>query len=385
MKIYLVGGAVRDKLLNIEVYENDWVVVGASENELTSKGYKKIGKDFPVFLHPETKEEYALARKERKSGTGHKGFKFKFDSSVSLEEDLLRRDLTVNAIAKDSNGELIDPYNGIEDLNNRILRKVSSAFEEDPLRVLRVARFASKLKFLGFEIEDETLNLMSKISSSGEIETLSKERIWLETSKALSTKNPEVFFSVLDEVGCLQRIVDSVSINLKALEDVSEENLIIVSDNQIHNSLKISKGLDTGLGGWFNMLLMLSGIYSLKTIKEVIRGYTGDRKAKQLYSEFDKIDVLKFLNFSGNSFSQVFGDGYLRPFELATFRLNNMNEIIQNWGDYILHAKYLPQRGASFLLNDKNQVIYKFFSNDVLGYSSNMRDPLKFLFDLIKE
>ncbi len=164
----------------------------------------------------------------------------------------------------------------------------------------------------------------------------------------------------------------------------SEENLIVVSDNQIHNNLKISRGLDTGLGGWVNMLLMLSGINSLKTIKEVIRGYTGDRKAKQIYSEFDKIGVLKLLNFSGNSFSRVFGDGYLRPFELATFRLNNMNEIIQNWGDYILHAKYLPQRGASFLL-DKNQVIYKFFSSDVLGYSSNMRDPLGFLSDLIKE
>ena len=164
----------------------------------------------------------------------------------------------------------------------------------------------------------------------------------------------------------------------------SEENLIVVSDNQIHNNLKVSKGLDTGLGGWVNMLLMLSGINSFKTIKEVIRGYTGDRKAKEIYSEFDKIDVLKFLNFSGNSFSQVFGDGYLRPFELATFRLNNMNEIIQNWEDYILHEKYLPQRGASFLLNDKNQVIYKYFSNDVLGYSSNMRDPLSFLSDLIE-
>jgi len=161
-----------------------------------------------------------------------------------------------------------------------------------------------------------------------------------------------------------------------------KENLIVVSDNQIHNNLKISKGLDTGLGGWVNMLLMLSGINSLKTIKEVIRGYTGDHKAKQIYSEFDKIDVLKF---SGNSFKKVFGDGYLRPFELATFRLNNMNEIIQNWGDYILHTKYLPQRGASFLLNDKDKVIYKFFSNDVLGYSSNMRDPLGFLSDLIKE
>ncbi len=164
-----------------------------------------------------------------------------------------------------------------------------------------------------------------------------------------------------------------------------KENLKVVSDNQIHNNLKVSKGLDVGLGGWINMLLMLSGINSLKTIKEVIRGYIGDQKANQIYTEFDEIEVLKFLKFSGNSFKQVFGDGYLRPFELATFRLNNMNEIIQNWNDYILHEEYLPQRGASFLLNNKNQVIYKFFSADVLGYSSNMRNPLGFLSDLIKE
>jgi len=164
-----------------------------------------------------------------------------------------------------------------------------------------------------------------------------------------------------------------------------EESLIAVADNQIHNNLKVSRGLDIGFGGWINMLLMLSGINSFKTIKEVIRGYTGDRKAKSIYSEFDKIDVLKFLNFSGNSFKKVFGDGYLRPFELATFRLNNMNEIIQNWSDYIIDEEYLPQRGASFLLDNKNQIIYKFFSNDVLGYSSNMRDPLGFLTDLINE
>ena len=164
-----------------------------------------------------------------------------------------------------------------------------------------------------------------------------------------------------------------------------KENLIVVSNNQIHNDLEVSRGLDIGLGGWVNMLLMLSGINSFKTIKEVIRGYLGDRKAKQIYSEFDKIEALKFLGFSGNSFKKVFGDGYLRPFELATFRLNNMNEIIQNWSDYILNEQYLPQRGASFLLNNKNQLIYKFFSNDVLGYSSNMRDPLGFLTDLIKE
>ena len=164
-----------------------------------------------------------------------------------------------------------------------------------------------------------------------------------------------------------------------------EDNLIVVSDNKIHNNLKASRGLDIGLGGWINMLLMLSGINSFKTIKEVIRGYTGDRKAKQIYSEFDEIDVLKFLKFSGSSFKQVFGDGYLRPFELATFRLNNMNEIIQNWSDYILNEEYLPQRGASFLLNNKNQIIYKFFSNDVLGYSSNMSDPLGFLTNLTKK
>ncbi len=164
-----------------------------------------------------------------------------------------------------------------------------------------------------------------------------------------------------------------------------KENLIVVSNNQIHNNLEVSRGLDIGLGGWINMLLMLSGINSFKTIKEVIRGYTGDRKAKQIYSEFDKIDVLKFLKFSGNSFKKVFGDGYLRPFELATFRLNNMNEIIQNWSDYILNEEYLTQRGASFLLNDQNQVVYNFFSSDVLGYSSNMTDPLGFLTDLIKE
>ncbi len=164
-----------------------------------------------------------------------------------------------------------------------------------------------------------------------------------------------------------------------------EENLIVVSDNKIHNKLKVSRGIDIGLGGWINMLLMLSGINSFKTIKEVFRGYTGDRKAKQIYSDLDEIEVLKFLKFSGNSFRQVFGAGYLRPFELATFRLNNMNEIIQNWSDYIPHEKYLPQRGASFLLSNKNQIIYKFFSNDVLGYSSNMTDPLAFLSDLIKE
>ena len=158
-----------------------------------------------------------------------------------------------------------------------------------------------------------------------------------------------------------------------------KENLEVVSDNKIHNTLMASNGIDIGLGGWINMLLMLSGINSLKTIKEVIRGYTGDRYAEQIFSDFDKIHFFRFIKFSGISFKNAFGDGYLRPFELATFRLNNMIEIIQNWNDYILNDKFLPQRGASFILNNKNQIIYKHISHDVLGYSSKMSNPLEFI------
>ncbi len=162
------------------------------------------------------------------------------------------------------------------------------------------------------------------------------------------------------------------------------ENLEVISDNKIHNELMASKGIDVGLGGWINMLLMLSGVNSLKTIKEVIRGYTGDRNSKQIFSEADQINLLRFLRFSGNSFKYAFGDGYLRPLELATFRLNNMIEIIQNWNNYILNNKFLPQRGATFILNNENQVIYKYFSHDVLGYSSNMNNPLGFISEVCK-
>ena len=163
-----------------------------------------------------------------------------------------------------------------------------------------------------------------------------------------------------------------------------KENLVVVSNNQIHNNLNLSRGLNIGLGGWINMLLMLSGINSFKTIKEVIRGYTGDKNAKQIYSEFDYIELFKFIKLKGNSFRHAFGDGYLRPFELATFRLNNMIEIIQNWEDYIFNDKFLPQRGASFILNSQGQIIYKYFSNEVLGYSPNMQKPLGFLDEVCK-
>ena len=217
METYLVGGAVRDELLGLDVREKDWVVVGASEKDLLNKNFKKVGKDFPVFIHPQTKEQYALARLEKKSGKGHKGFDFKFDPSVTLEEDLMRRDLTINAIAKSSEGNLIDPYGGLKDLNDKILRKVSSAFSEDPLRVLRVARFLSKLKHLGFVIDSETLDHMTLISSSDELEELSVERIWGETEKALKTSNPEEYFVTLQKVGAMKKIVDFKSPNLGVL------------------------------------------------------------------------------------------------------------------------------------------------------------------------
>jgi len=163
-----------------------------------------------------------------------------------------------------------------------------------------------------------------------------------------------------------------------------EKNLKVVSDNKIHSNLKVSEGINIGLGGWINMLIMLSGINSLRTIKEVIRGYTGDRNAKQIFSETDRFEISKFIKFSGNSFKYAFGSGYLRPFELATLRLRNMIEIIKNWDDYILNIQYLPQRTASFILNDKNEVIYKYFSKDVLGYSSKMDNPLRFLSEVCK-
>lgn len=203
MNIYLVGGAVRDSLLNIEVKDKDWVVVGSTPNEMGSLGYQAVGQDFPVFLHPKTKEEYALARTERKSGQGYKGFTCYAEPDVTLEEDLLRRDLTINAIAKAGNDELIDPYNGQEDLTNRLLRHVSDAFVEDPLRVLRVARFAARFHYLGFSIAPETMTLMTTLVDSGELSHLTPERVWQEWEKALSSQHPEIFLSVLKECGAL--------------------------------------------------------------------------------------------------------------------------------------------------------------------------------------
>lgn len=204
MKTYLVGGAVRDALLNLPVKDRDFLVVGSTPEELLSLGYQQVGADFPVFLHPETKEEYALARQERKNGQGYNGFICDFSPEVTLEQDLIRRDLTINAIAQDpTSGEIFDPFCGLADLEQKILRHISSAFEEDPLRVLRVARFAARFHHLGFRIADETVKLMQKMTACGELDHLTTERIWLETQKAFATPSPQIYFEVLREVGAL--------------------------------------------------------------------------------------------------------------------------------------------------------------------------------------
>lgn len=203
MEIYLVGGAVRDKLLGKAVHERDYVVVGAAPAELIQQGFRQVGKDFPVFLHPTTNEEYALARTERKAGTGYTGFTVDAAPTVTLEEDLLRRDLTINAIAEADDGTLIDPYHGLADLQARVLRHVSDAFVEDPLRVLRVARFAARFAEDGFTVAPETVTLMQRISQSGELSTLAAERVWQETRKAFATAAPLIYFRTLQQAQAL--------------------------------------------------------------------------------------------------------------------------------------------------------------------------------------
>jgi len=221
MKIYLVGGAIRDSLMDLPVKDRDWVVVGSNPDEMLQHGFTQVGKDFPVFLHQQTKDEYALARTETKTGPGHTGFKFDASAQVTLEEDLSRRDLTINAIAAEVEesdrlgnsvkfGKLIDPYKGALDLKSKVLRHVSPAFNEDPLRVLRVARFAARLAHRGFTIAPDTQSLMTEMTRSGELDHLVKERVWQEMEAALKEQTPVVFFQVLRDCGALQVLLPEI-------------------------------------------------------------------------------------------------------------------------------------------------------------------------------
>ncbi|TVQ72172.1 MAG: hypothetical protein EA373_03140 [Oceanospirillales bacterium] len=240
MEICLVGGAVRDQLLGLEVKDRDWVVIGATPDEMRQQGFRAVGKDFPVFINPDSGEEYALARTERKSGHGYQGFTFHTDPSVTLEEDLCRRDLTINAMAIRSDGTLVDPYQGQKDLKAKVLRHISAAFAEDPLRVLRVARFAARFHPLGFSIAPETLSLMQQISASGELEHLSAERVWSEFERSLHGEFPLVFLECLKESHALERLLAELQqidwdnakriLNrLNALEPTAEQRFALIS------------------------------------------------------------------------------------------------------------------------------------------------------------
>lgn len=218
MDVYLVGGAVRDKLLQLPVHEHDWVVVGARAEELLARGFQQVGKDFPVFLHPETHDEYALARTERKSGKGHTSFEVYASPDVTLEEDLARRDLTINAIAESPDGQVIDPYHGVRDIEARKLRHVSQAFTEDPLRVLRVARFAARFAHLGFTVAEETRQLLQQMADSEELSHLVPERVWREWEKALLSESPSDFLSLLLEINALSQVLPGITASNSQLQ-----------------------------------------------------------------------------------------------------------------------------------------------------------------------
>jgi tRNA nucleotidyltransferase (CCA-adding enzyme) len=220
MNIYLVGGAVRDQLLGLPIKEKDWVVTGATVQDMLKLGFRQVGKDFPVFLHPQTHEEYALARIERKIGRGYTGFEFDTAPTVTLEEDLLRRDLTINAIAQTPEGTIIDPYHGQEDLAKRILRHVSPAFQEDPVRILRVGRFAARF---GFTVADETLALMKQMVTAGEVNALVPERVWKELERALLEKYPAKFFAVLASCDALKILFPQIQLDSPGIKALTEE------------------------------------------------------------------------------------------------------------------------------------------------------------------
>ncbi len=211
MEIYLVGGAVRDKLLGLPVTEKDWVVLGETPESMVKQGFRPVGKDFPVFLHPQSHDEYALARTERKTAPGYKGFAVHASPEVTLEQDLIRRDLTINAIAMTPQGQLIDPYGGQQDLENRIFRHISPAFAEDPVRILRVARFAARYGHLGFTLAEETRELMQSMVAAGEVDYLVPERVWAELFKALKEKSPSAFFYTLKNCAALEKIFPEIN------------------------------------------------------------------------------------------------------------------------------------------------------------------------------
>lgn len=296
MKIYLVGGAIRDKILNLPVLEKDYVVVGSSPDEMIKRNYKPVGKDFPVFLHPHSKEEYALARTEKKIGIGYKGFKFYTDPNITLEQDLYRRDLTINAIACDDKENIIDPYGGINDINQKILRHVSDAFSEDPLRILRIARFQAKL--IDFKISIETEVLLKKMVANGELSSLSSERVIIEIKKVFKLNHGFLFFQVLEKLSAHNKIFE------------------LNNDKKISNLFKPFFGIDIFYKIDFNILwLYLQTKFDFKfknnfkvsfskknktIVKSFFKVKNNLKKIKEL-NIYELHDLLSTIGFYGNN------------------------------------------------------------------------------------
>jgi tRNA nucleotidyltransferase (CCA-adding enzyme) len=276
MQVYLVGGAVRDRLLGRAVRERDWVVVGATPDELERAGFIPVGRDFPVFLHPKTKEEHALARTERKTGPGYRGFVTEFSPAVTLEEDLRRRDLTVNAMAEDPDGRIVDPYGGQRDLEARLLRHVSDAFTEDPVRILRVARFAARYAPLGFRIADETMTLMRKMVADGEANALVAERVWAETEKALAEDRPDVFIEVLHGCGALKVVYPEID----ALFGVPQpEKWHPEIDTGVHQLLSLREAVRLGGGVAARFAVLMHDLGKASTPADILPSHHGHEAA----------------------------------------------------------------------------------------------------------
>ena len=276
MQVYLVGGAVRDGLLGRAVSERDWVVVGATPAELEKAGFIPVGRDFPVFLHPQTREEHALARLERKIGPGYRGFTTEFSPGVTLEDDLRRRDLTINAMAEDGTGKLIDPYGGKRDLDARLLRHVSEAFVEDPVRILRVARFAARYAPLGFTVAEETLALMRRMVEDGEANALVSERVWAETEKALAEARPDVFISVLRACGALKVIYPEID----ALFGVPQpEKWHPEIDTGVHQLLALREAVKLGGGVAVRFAVLMHDLGKAATPADVLPSHHGHEDA----------------------------------------------------------------------------------------------------------
>ena len=276
MKAYRVGGCVRDRLLDLPESDIDWVVTGATSEEMLALGYQSVGKDFPVFLHPETKQEYALARRERKTGPGYHGFDFDTDPSISIETDLLRRDLTINAMAEIQNGDLIDPYGGQHDLEMRVLRHVSEAFSEDPVRVLRIARFAARYHHLGFSLAPETAELIAQMGQSGELESLVVERVWSEMSRALDEPHPEVFFQTLRNCGVLGILFPEIDALFGVPQTAKYHPEV---DTGVHLMMALQKSAELELDNETRFAVLMHDLGKATTAQHILPGHHGHELA----------------------------------------------------------------------------------------------------------